>query len=89
MTKKLSPASTAHAPSDADEQWTIVQVASYMSLSYQDARNAMLAGEFGESDYDAKSRRLTVRASHVRDARAKRDARRQSRRKTKRARRTR
>jgi hypothetical protein len=44
---------TAPSPGDT-EQWTIVQVASYLRMSYQDARNAMLEGVFGESFYEAK-----------------------------------
>jgi hypothetical protein len=66
---------TAPSPGDT-EQWTIVQVASYLRMSYQDARNAMLEGVFGESFYEAKSRRLTVLASAVRAYRDARDAKR-------------
>jgi len=55
-----------------EERWTPVQVASYLKLSYQVARNNMLAGDYGESHYDAEKRRLTVSAERVRTARSKR-----------------
>lgn len=53
-----------------DEWWTIVQVASYLAIPYQTARNRMLEGRFGESQYDAKTRRLTVQAARVLDAKS-------------------
>jgi hypothetical protein len=55
-----------------EERWTIVQVAAYLSLSYQVARNNMLSGDYGPSDYDAETRRLTVSAERVRAAKSKR-----------------
>lgn len=56
----------ATPPLASDERWVIVQVASFLSISYQTARNNMLAGDFGPSDYDAETRRLTVSAERVR-----------------------
>lgn len=47
------------------EWWSVVQVASFCKMKYQDARNAMLEGRYGASEYDAKTRRLTVRADLV------------------------
>lgn len=55
--------STTPAP---DERWTVVQVAAFLSLPYQRARNNMLAGDYGITEYDAKSRKLTVSADRVR-----------------------
>lgn len=52
-----------------EERWTTVQVASHLSISYQTARNNMLAGDYGLSEYDAETRKLTVLASRVRAAR--------------------
>lgn len=51
---------------DDGERWTPVQVASFLSLSYQAARNEMLAGTYGSSQYDPQTRKLTVLASRVR-----------------------
>jgi hypothetical protein len=48
-----------------DEWWTVVQVASFLELSYHTARNQMLSGAFGKSQYDAESRTLRVSASKV------------------------
>lgn len=55
-----------------EEQWTVVQVAAHLSLSYQVARNNMLSGDYGPSTYDAETRRLTVSADCVRAAKSKR-----------------
>jgi len=57
---------TTAKPLASEERWTVVQVASYLSISYQTARNNMLAGDFGLSEYDAHTRKLTVLASAVR-----------------------
>jgi hypothetical protein len=51
---------------EGEERWTIVQVASHLSISYQTARNNMLAGDYGMSEYDAETRKLTVLAGKVR-----------------------
>lgn len=56
----------------AIEWWDPMQVASFMKMNYQRARNAMLEGQFGESQYDAKTRKLTVDSRLVREAKAKR-----------------
>lgn len=77
MAAKKSAAKKTEAP---DEWWVPMQVAAFMGMSYQDARNAMLEGKFGDSEYDAKTRRLTVKASLVRDVKAKRAKRKKSRR---------
>lgn len=77
MAAKKSAAKTTEA---LDEWWVPMQVAAFMGMSYQDARNAMLEGKFGDSEYDAKTRRLTVKASLVRDVKAKRAKRKKSRR---------
>lgn len=55
-----------------NEWWEPMQVAAFMKMSYQNARNAMLEGRFGESQYDARTRKLTVDARLVREAKAKR-----------------
>lgn len=60
------------ADTPTPERWTTVQVASYLTVSYQIARNRMLAGDFGDSDYNAKTRTLTVLADRVRAAKSKR-----------------
>lgn len=78
-TPKKKSAPEKEAP---DEWWVPMQVAAFMGMSYQDARNAMLEGRYGDSEYDAKTRRLTVRASLVKEAKAKRAKRRQSRKKS-------
>lgn len=54
------------------EEWTPVQVASFLAISYQSARNNMLAGDYGPSKYDAEKRKLTVMADRVRAAKSKR-----------------
>jgi hypothetical protein len=54
-----------------DEPWEIVQVASFMRLTYQTARNHMLSGTFGPSQYDPTTRCLTVMASAVRKVQAR------------------
>lgn len=54
------------------EQWTVMQVASYLGISYQKARNNMLAGDYGVTDYNAETRRLTVSAERVRATKSKR-----------------
>jgi hypothetical protein len=54
------------AAEPSDEEWGPVQVAAFMKLSYQTARNHMLAGLYGDATYSAKHRRLTVLASRVR-----------------------
>ena len=48
-----------------DEEWSVAQVASHMGLSYQTARNQMLQGIFGQSNYDPAKRHLTVSANRV------------------------
>ena len=58
-------------PQPTEERWTITQVAAHMEISYQTARNNMLAGDFGPSDYDANTRTLTVLANAVRTKKAK------------------
>jgi hypothetical protein len=63
--KKSKPIETAPVPVVPDEDWTVAQVASHMTLSYQTARNQMLQGIFGTSKYDAEKRRLTVSANQV------------------------
>ena len=76
-------------PVAALEWWTIVQVASFCKMKYQEARNAMLEGRYGASEYDAKTRRLTVRADLVRadeERKAKRRKQRMKRSKTSRSR---
>lgn len=55
--------SMSQAP--VEERWGIMQVAAHLSISYQTARNNMLAGDFGQSEYDAATRKLTVLASAV------------------------
>jgi hypothetical protein len=65
-----APDNSSNEP--VEERWAPVQVASFLGMSYQDARNAMLEGSFGESHYDAASRRLTVLASRVREFRTTR-----------------
>jgi hypothetical protein len=55
-----------------EERWTTVQVASFLMISYQTARNNMLAGDYGLSEYDAKTRTLSVLASRVQAAKSKR-----------------
>jgi hypothetical protein len=64
------------APLDPKERWTVVQVASFLVISYQTARNNMLAGDFGTPEYDAQTRKLTVLASGVRPKKPKRKHRR-------------
>jgi hypothetical protein len=66
MTKKKTPTASTF-----EEQWTVVQVASHLGVPYQTARNFMLEGRFGASQYDAETRRLTVMAANVRNASAK------------------
>lgn len=61
MANPTSPESIA-----PEEWWTPVQVASFLGLQYQTARNQMLEGRFGESAYDPTTRKLTVLASRVR-----------------------
>ena len=65
--KKATPPSLS-----AIEMWTVVQVSSFLSLSYQTARNNMLIGDYGESHYDPKTKRLTVPADRVRAAKSQR-----------------
>lgn len=55
----------------SEERWTVVQVAAFLKLDYQTARNNMLSGDYGSSDYDAKSRKLTVLAEAVRSAKSR------------------
>ena len=72
MARSIPKATTdavAVAPKPA-EHWTIIQVASFLSIPYQSARNQMLEGRFGESQYDATSRKLTVLASLVQSAKS-------------------
>lgn len=54
------------------EMWTVVQVSSFLGLTYQTARNNMLIGDYGESHYDPKTRKLTVPADGVREAKSRR-----------------
>lgn len=54
------------------EMWTIVQVSSFLRLSYQTARNNMLVGDYGESSYDPVTRKLTVSADRVRAVKSRR-----------------
>jgi hypothetical protein len=44
-----------------------------MRLSAQTARNQMMQGQFGESTYDPKSRKLAVRSDRVRKEKTRRD----------------
>jgi len=53
-------------PTEIDEMWDPPRVASFMQLPYQKARNQMLEGRFGPSDYDPIKRKLTVKSSRVR-----------------------
>lgn len=64
--KKRKPDKTAA------ERWTVVQVAAHFGVSYQTARNNMLVGDYGPSEYDAEKRKLTVLADGVRNAKTKR-----------------
>lgn len=66
MTKKKSKKEKPDITPDTEERWEVVQVASHMGLSYQTARNQMLQGIYGASEYDAKTRKLTVLAARVR-----------------------
>lgn len=66
----MANAQQASKPSAPEERWTVVQVASYLAISYQTARNNMLAGDFGLSAYDAETRTLTVPAANVRAMKA-------------------
>lgn len=59
----------------SEERWTIVQVAAHLSLPYQTARNNMLSGDYGPSEYDAKTRTLTVIADPVRAAKVRQKSR--------------
>lgn len=68
-----------------DEQWKPAQVAAFMRISYQTARNQMFAGDFGPSHYAPKTRTLTVSANAVRRVKTERDAHIKSTRKTVRA----
>jgi hypothetical protein len=70
MTKKKTPTKVTLPPDD--ERWEPIQVATHLSVAYQAARNRMLQGEFGASEYDAKTRKLTVLASRVRKAKTTR-----------------
>lgn len=70
---------------DVDEKWTVVQVASFLGISYQRARDNMLAADYGPSDYIAKTRTLLVSASAVRDWKEK-HGRKRKRKQTRRAR---
>lgn len=47
------------------ERWNIVQVASYLGLPYQKARNNMMANLYGPSVYIAETRSLTVLSDGV------------------------
>lgn len=49
-----------------EERWRVVQVASFLGLSPQTARNRMLQKVYGPSEYNARTRTLTVAASAVR-----------------------
>lgn len=60
-------------PPEPDESWDPPRVAAFMQLPYQKARNQMLEGRFGPSDYDPVKRKLTVKSSHVRAEKARRD----------------
>lgn len=53
-----------------EERWGVVQVAAHLQLSYQTARNNMLAGDYGVSEYNAETRKLTVPANAVRAMKA-------------------
>lgn len=61
---------TTTKPLAEEERWTVVQVASHLSISYQTARNNMLTGDYGLPAYDAGTRRLTVLANAVRAMKA-------------------
>lgn len=69
MSKAKFPAPVV---TDSVEQWTIVRVAAFLHLPYQTARNNMLSGDYGPSEYDADTRTLTVGADRVRAAQVKR-----------------
>lgn len=58
-------------PTLPDEPWTVAQVAAYLGLTYQRARNNMLCHDYGPPEYNAKTRALTVLSSRVVAARAK------------------
>ena len=75
---------THTSPPTDDERWNPVQVAAFMQMQYQDARNAMLEGRFGESEYDPVKRKLTVSANAVRAVKRKRETDRARKRKNRR-----
>lgn len=51
----------------AEERWRVVQVAGFLGISPQTARNRMLQKHYGPSVYDERTRILTVRADAVRE----------------------
>lgn len=76
---KKQKAKSPAAPVVADEPWKPVQVASCLGLTYQDARNRMLHGEFGQSEYNDKTRSLTVSKLAVLAVKEKHDRKRRRR----------
>lgn len=58
-----------------DERMTTVEVARFIGISYQTAYNRVLAGVYGPSEYNPKSRTLSVRAKAVRRAKRSSDPR--------------
>lgn len=67
-----SPKKSSPENATPEERWNVVQVAAHLGLSYQTARNNMLAQDYGPSEYDPVKRKLTVLASRVRSAKSKR-----------------
>ena len=60
------PANDPAPEEKTEERWTVIQVAMFLSIAYQGARDLMLEGEFGKPEYDPALRRLTVQADKVR-----------------------
>lgn len=48
-----------------DARMSTVDVARFVGISYQTAYNRVLAGVYGLSEYNPKTRRMTVSALHV------------------------
>lgn len=70
MPRSVKTSSTENAT--PEERWTVVQVAAFLGVSYQTARNNMLAQDYGPSEYDPVKRKLTVIADRVRSVKSKR-----------------
>lgn len=73
--KKSSKKSTGKSVTPG--RYTVMQVAKTLGCRYQRARDLMLAGNFGEADYD-DNRKLTVDAATVVEYKKTKDAEKQS-----------